>query len=101
MLGHLWESEDLFLILTAYFDESGTHGDSPATIMAGLLGNSLQWGRFQTGIDDLRRRYGFRIFHAIKFKKKVGEFEGWPSSTTICNWFGFFLEVRLSASLVR
>jgi hypothetical protein len=46
-LAHRWEPERIFVILTAYLDESGTHGDSPITVMAGVMANATQWARFE------------------------------------------------------
>lgn len=76
-LEHRWSPESLFLIFTAYFDESGTHGPAPTVIMGGFLGHAYQWRIFNRDLDRLRADYGFRLFHAKKFKHKRGEFEGW------------------------
>lgn len=65
------------LTLTAYLDESGTHGGSTATVMAGVMANAYQWDRFEAEFDRLRSHYGFRIFHTKKFKKRGGDFRGW------------------------
>ena len=45
-LEHRWKPGALFMLLTAYFDESDTHGPAPTLIMAALLGNSRQWEIF-------------------------------------------------------
>jgi Protein of unknown function (DUF3800) len=74
---HRLESERLVVILTSYFDESGTHAGSPLTVMAGVMGTAAQWGRFQMALDKLKNRYGFRIFHATEFKARSGQFAGW------------------------
>lgn len=71
------------MILTAYFDESGTHGDSHATIMGALLGNARQWGVFQRSLDAIKVQYGFRIFHAKDFKARAGEFRGWTDAKSV------------------
>ncbi len=76
-LAHRWDPERLFVILTSYFDESGTHDESPVTVMAGIMGTAAQWGRFQIGLNRLKRRHGFKTFHATEFKKRSGEFSGW------------------------
>ena len=73
------------MILTAFLDESGTHGGdgtpenpgSATTVMAGMMGTALQWARFAGEIDALRRHYGFRTFHMKDFTHQTGEFEGW------------------------
>jgi len=66
------------LIITAYFDESGTHGGSPATIVSGIMGTANQWVRFQTEVDKIKRRYGFKVFHAKELRARSGEFARWP-----------------------
>lgn len=70
----------LFVILTGYFDESGTHGGSPVTIMAGVLGTANQWRRFETELVKLKARYGFTVFHTKEFKDRSGEFWGWSAA---------------------
>jgi Protein of unknown function (DUF3800) len=75
-LAHRWNPERLVVILTAYFDESGTHGDSPVTVMAGVMANATQWSRFQTEFSALKAKYNFRVLHAKKFKRRAGDFKG-------------------------
>jgi uncharacterized protein DUF3800 len=76
-LAHQHDPERPFVILTAYLDEGGTHGGSPATVMAGVLGNVRQWERFQDQFDRIKRRHGFKILHMKKFLKRDGDFKGW------------------------
>jgi hypothetical protein len=76
-LAHRWKPGRLFVILTAYFDESGTHGGSPVTIMAGVLGTANQWLGSERELSKLKSRYGFRVFHTKEFKGRTGEFKGW------------------------
>ena len=65
------------MILTAYFDESGTHDDSPITVMAGVMANASQWQRFEMKFRALKQKYGFQTFHTKKFKASSGDFRGW------------------------
>jgi hypothetical protein len=65
------------VILTSYFDESGTHAGSPATVMSGIMGTAAQWLRVQSEMTRLKRRYGFKVFHTKTFKAARGEFLGW------------------------
>lgn len=84
-LAHRWEPERLFVILTAYFDESGTHGgngtpENPASrtiVMAGMMGTAAQWVRFEAAYSNLRRTYGFDVLHMLDFKKVQKKFAGW------------------------
>jgi hypothetical protein len=41
-VAHRWEPERLFVIFTAYFDETDTHGPAPTAILAAFLGHAYQ-----------------------------------------------------------
>jgi hypothetical protein len=79
-LEHRCEPDSPFLIFTAYFDESDTHGPSPNLILAGFLGSAREWQLFGRRIRALQRRDGFKIFHAKDFKAGRGEFRGWDQA---------------------
>jgi hypothetical protein len=68
------------VIFTAYFDEANTHGPAPTTIMSTLLGHADQWCKFNDGLNGLRSRYGFNMFHAKQFQARRGEFVGWDNA---------------------
>ena len=72
-----WEPEHTFVILTSYFDESGTHDGSPAAVMSGIMGTASQWLGVQYAIAKVKMRYGFKVFHAKTFKAVGG---------LICRW---------------
>ena len=67
------------MILTAYLDESGTHGESPSTIMGGMLANARQWEAFERKFRQMKKKHKFRIFHTKKFKRRDGDFKGWSN----------------------
>jgi hypothetical protein len=76
------------VILSSYFDESGTHDASPVTIMAGILGNAGQWIRFQKELDGLN--FGFvigavRCFGGVlkAFRSARWKRSAMPGSSTI------------------
>lgn len=64
-------------VFTGYLDESGTHDESPITVMGGLLARAEQWERFEKGFSALQRHHGFRVWHSKKFRNKKGDFKGW------------------------
>lgn len=76
-LAHRWEPERLFVIFTAYCDESDTHGSAPNVIIAAFLASARQWELFGRRLRDLQRRYGFKILHTKDFRARHGEFKGW------------------------
>jgi hypothetical protein len=76
-LFHRWEPGRVFMILTGYFDESGTHYGSPATVVSGVMGSAQQWLEYQRRLNVLKKKYGFSVFHAKEFKQKSGQFKGW------------------------
>jgi hypothetical protein len=76
-LEHRWEPEHLYLLFTAYFDESDTHGSKPNMVMAAFLGRARQWELFCRKIRAFQRRDGFQVFHAKDFRALRGEFQGW------------------------
>jgi hypothetical protein len=63
--------------LTGYFDESGTHGGSSLSVMAGFLGDSRQWHKFEKRAAKLFRRYRVDIFHSVDLKRSDRDFAGW------------------------
>jgi len=76
-LAHNWEPERIFVILTIYLDESGTHGDATHMTMGALMATALQWSRIEKKLRKLSRDYGFRAFHTKEFTKRSGQFKGW------------------------
>ncbi len=63
--------------ITAYFDESGTHGGSAAVAFAGFLGVADEWGAFTFEWQNALDEFGIEMFHMASFESRVGEFEGW------------------------
>ena len=69
---HLTDAGRVFVIFTANFDETGTHGPTPTAILAAFVGHAYQWQRFNVKLSRLQTKYGFKIFHAVEFKAKKG-----------------------------
>ena len=58
----------LFIMLLAYLDESGTHGGSPNTVMAGFAGTQEQWEGFISEWESVLQEYGRRSLHMKRLK---------------------------------
>ena len=71
------------VIYTAYFDESGTHGASPVTVMGGIVASAVRWQRFGPKFTRLKKKYGFKVFHTKKFRDRDGDFKGWLNDTRL------------------
>jgi len=67
------------MIITAYLDESGTHDGSQLTLMAGYVGYSGQWRKFDKKWAHTLARFNISCFHAKDFVKATREFRGWSN----------------------
>jgi len=76
-LAHRWEPERFFMILTGYFDESGTHASAQQSLMAGFIGDARQWRKFEKRTTKLFKRYRVDIYHSIDLKRTDKDFRGW------------------------
>ena len=50
--------DGIFVMLRAYFDDSGTHGGSPVTGMGGLIGTVAQWEKFEIRLGQATEKTG-------------------------------------------
>lgn len=67
-LAHRWEPERLFMIFTAYFDESDAHGSELDLIVSGFLGSARQWEIFERKMWLLQKREGFGVLRGKQLK---------------------------------
>jgi hypothetical protein len=67
------------MILTVYLDESGTHAESPISVMAGYVGTSEQWRAFEIDWTALVRKAGVQHIHAVDLFKRTKQFKGWKA----------------------
>lgn len=75
-----WDGE--FVMLKAFFDESGIHKDSPVCVVAGFVANTQNCGKLSWGWRELLARYQLKYFHAKEYANHGGEFKersGWAA----------------------
>ena len=65
------------MILTAYFDESGTHAGAKLSAMAGFVGDARQWRKFEKRVGKLFKRFRVDVFHTIDVRRTDKDFEDW------------------------
>ena len=76
-LFHEHRPESKFMVLSAYFDESGTHDTSDTIIMGGYIGNVHRWKTCENQLRRLFYEYGLSVFHAKSFRAGGGEVREW------------------------
>ncbi len=68
-----------FMVMTAYFDESGTHGaDSAFTVVAGFIATIDQWSGYELELSRLMRAFNVNVYHAKDWRQRKGSFKTWP-----------------------
>jgi hypothetical protein len=80
---HRKEPGRLFLMLGAYVDESGTHGGSPLTIMAGWIASVDQWAALERRWAGVLALYGVRYVHAKELRHREGPYRGWSDQKAV------------------
>ncbi len=66
-------------MLSAYFDESGSHGDSRVFVLSGLVTPAHQWERFSGEWMKALSNEGITDFHMVDFSHSIGQFKGWEA----------------------
>jgi len=64
-------------LYTVYLDESGTHADSDAAVVAGFVSNVTQWEAFSQGWQQVLTDSNLDYFHMSDFENRTGQFSGW------------------------
>jgi hypothetical protein len=61
-------------MFTAYYDDSGTAGDTLAVVVAGFVATDVQWPHFERNCNDTLKQFGISSLHMRDFAHSVGEF---------------------------
>jgi hypothetical protein len=77
--------EGLFIMLRAYFDDSGTHDDSEIVAVGGVIGTTAQWEQFERQWKALLAcplpgKPSLKKFHLSPCNAQDGEFEGYSDA---------------------
>jgi Protein of unknown function (DUF3800) len=67
----------IFMILTAYYDESGTHGDSPLTVLAGFVGHANDWVDFEREWRKILKKHNITHVRAKHLFHRQGQHKHW------------------------
>ena len=70
------------MTMTAYLDESGTHGASAATqVLGGFIASEQGWMAYERDLESLFKQHNVEYFHAIKFRNRKGPFKHFNVAT--------------------
>jgi hypothetical protein len=63
-----------------YFDESGTHVDSEAAVVAGFVSNTTEWITFSQKWQQVLTGSHLDYFRMSEFENRRGQFSGWTEN---------------------
>ncbi len=72
-----WSRHEVISMLTAYFDESGTHKQSPAIAISGYIASVEEWERFDGAWTAMLRDERLSMMHWTDLENRKGAFKGW------------------------
>ena len=70
-------ADQRFAMLTAYYDESGTHDASPINVLAGLCGDVSECARFEREWNKVLRGVNIPYVHAKSMHHRQKIFKNW------------------------
>jgi hypothetical protein len=76
-LFHKWVPSRIFMIITVYMDESGTHAGAPNMIVGGYVARLGQCYDLEKKFGMLLIRNGLTYHHTKEFIQRTGEYKGW------------------------
>ena len=74
------------MILTAYYDESGTHDGSPVTVLAGFVGSTGDWIKFECEWRKVLKKHGVTHIRAKQLWHRQGPYKGWTTQRAWLLW---------------
>jgi Protein of unknown function (DUF3800) len=100
--------EGVIVVLSAYFDDSGTHSDSDVVVMAGFIGTEDQWEPFDEAWkaklkEPLPGKPILRRFHMAQCVARRGEFIGYSdaeSDAVIHDFRQLILDAKLTGHVM-
>lgn len=69
------------VILTAYFDDSGTHAGSDAVAVAGYVSTPEKWAEFESEWRRALQDFGLSFFHMTDFANGAKAYAHWQRTT--------------------
>lgn len=71
------------MLLRAYFDDSGTHDDAPAVVVAGYLASAEKWHEFACEWAGMLSEGNLTYWHQVDFAHRVTEYIGWTEEKRV------------------
>lgn len=80
------------MVMTAYFDESGTHDEAPMMVVGGYVATARQWASFNIMLKELMDDAGVKKLHAKDFRNRNEDFKKLPYESYV-NFNSGFLKI--------
>lgn len=74
------------MILTAYYDESGTHAGAPLTVLAGFVAPVEEWAHFDREWFKILRKHGIAYVRAKELFHRQKQFKRWTDKQVRHLW---------------
>src|ERR1039457_4022634 len=70
-------------VLSAYFDDSGTHIGSSNVTVGGFVADVAQWAEFERDWGNMLSDYGLEFFRMADYESRKGAYEPWGNEKRI------------------
>lgn len=71
------------MLLNAYFDDSGTHHNAPAVVVAGYLASAEKWEDLTCKWADMLSEADLTHWHQVDFAHRVKEYAEWTEEKRV------------------